>query len=293
MVKSLLKKVVDKTKRVIVKNKSQNTVLSLHNKATGNLKLILNALRRTLQDKSFLEEKEWIGKIEALREKLKSSTSEISIIDYGSGSINLDTKNEKSDQNKPKSRIIGEVCQTASKPYIWSFLLFNLIREFKPSVCLELGTCLGISASFQASALKLNQKGKLITLEGSESLAEIAKNNFQLLGLDNIQVEIGMFQNTLDEALIKNKPINYAFIDGHHDEYATEQYFEKIFPFLSEQALVIFDDISWSEGMKRVWRKIEEDEKVKVSIDLGGVGICLIDDKIEEKQNYKLFNYLD
>ena len=93
------------------------------------------------------------------------------------------------------TKAIGDACKT-SKSHFWSFLLFKLIREFKPSTCLELGTALGISACYQAAALKLNQAGNLTTLEGADSLALIAKQHFQALGLDNVRVVIGRFQDT-------------------------------------------------------------------------------------------------
>jgi len=43
---------------------------------------------------------------------------------------------------------VGKTCKIASKPYFWSLLLFKLIREFKPSNTIELGTCLGISGAY-------------------------------------------------------------------------------------------------------------------------------------------------
>jgi len=144
---------------------------------------------------------------------------------------------------------------------------------------------LGISASFQAAALKLNAMGKIVTLEGADVLASLAERHFQTLGLDNANVVIGRFQDTLDEVLNAYKPVDYAFIDGHHDEKATLAYFEQIMPSLSQQTVLVFDDISWSEGMKRTWRTIMADERVKISIDLQQMGICVIDSRIEHRKN--------
>ena len=41
-------------------------------------------------------------------------------------------------------------------------ILFRLIRNLEPSSCVELGSCVGISASYQAGALSLNKKGQII-----------------------------------------------------------------------------------------------------------------------------------
>jgi len=132
----------------------------------------------------------------------------------------------------------------ARKSYFWSVLLFKLVRKFNPSACIELGTCLGISAAYQASAQKLNRKGKLVTLEGAVSLASLAEKNLQQLGLDNAHVVSGRFQDKLDTVLNENKPIDYAFIDGQHDEKATISYFEQLTPCLSVESIIDFDDIS-------------------------------------------------
>ena len=244
-----------------------------------------DALRETLQDDVTPDEKKWIDKIESLREELNSSTTKISIVDYGAGEASLSLTNEEKDRGRVVTRTIGEFSGGASKPYFWSLLLFKLIRKFRPSFCLELGTCLGISASYQAAALKVNGMGKIVTLEGAESLASLAERHFQSLSLDNVKVVIGRFQDTLDEVLNEYKSIDYAFIDGHHDEKATLAYFEQIIPFLSEGAILVFDDISWSDGMKRAWKTIIADKRVKISVNLRQIGFCIIDSRIESRKN--------
>jgi len=252
--------------------------------ADGVSKLLGDALRETLLNDVTSDEKKWIDRIELLREELNSSTTKISIVDYGAGERSLNRAKEEMDMGRVVTRTVGEFC-SASKSYFWSLLLFKLIRKFRPSICLELGTCLGISASFQAAALKLNAMGKIVTLEGADVLASLAERHFQTLGLDNANVVIGRFQDTLDEVLNAYKPVDYAFIDGHHDEKATLAYFEQIMPSLSQQTVLVFDDISWSEGMKRTWRTIMADERVKISIDLQQMGICVIDSRIEHRKN--------
>ena len=62
---------------------------------------------------------------------------------------------------------------------------------------------------------------------------------------------------------------------GHHDGDATVRYFEDILPFLSEGAILLCDDISWYEEMKRAWESIRIHKRVKTSLDLGVVGLCV------------------
>ena len=116
----------------------------------------------------------------------------------------------------------------------------------------------------------------------------LAEGYFSNLGLDNVEVVVGLFQDTLKSVLEAHQPIEYAFVDGHHQEEATIAYFREVLPFLSERAVVIFDDISWSEGMKRAWSAIKAYESVKICVDLAYVGICIIDSSITQRLSFKV-----
>ena len=135
-----------------------------------------------------------------------------------------------------------------------------------------MGTCVGVSAAYIASALKLNDHGRLITLEGSPALADIARDTLQRLDLDRVEDRTGRFSETLDPALKAMTPVDFAFIDGHHDEVATLNYLEQIKPYLADGAVVVFDDIAWSDGMRRAWRQIAT---AYTSIDLRNVGVVI------------------
>lgn len=226
------------------------------------------------------EEINWIRKIETLRGEMLASDVPL-----------VPMKNASALTGNPKNErvtTIGQVCRNASKPSRWALLLFKVIREFKPENCLELGTCLGISGCYQAVALKLNSTGKLVTIEGAESRTTIARENFRKLGLENIQVVCGPFQDTLFEVLKKQGQVDYTFIDGHHDGDATVGYLEAILPFLSKKAVVIFDDISWSKGMKKAWNVIISSYGVSVSVDLFYMGICVFDKDTEHRHHFKI-----
>jgi hypothetical protein len=47
-------------------------------------------------------------------------------------------------------------------------------------------------------------------------------------------------------------------------------------PFLAGTALLVFDDIAWSPGMKRAWSTIVNDWRVATAVDLGPVGLCVV-----------------
>ena len=73
--------------------------------------------------------------------------------------------------------------------------------------------------------------------------------------------------------------VDFVFIDGHHDENATLSYFRQILPFLSDNAILAFDDIHWSCGMERAWNKIRKDRNLKMALDFFNVGICIFQNK--------------
>jgi predicted O-methyltransferase YrrM len=185
------------------------------------------------------------------------------------------------------SKQVKDFCN-GSKPPFWAKILFRLIRKFGSVSAVELGSCLGISAAYQAAAQKINGAGKITTLEGAVSLSALTQKHLQQLGLDNATVVQGRFQDNLNSVLQENRPVDYAVIDGHHEEKATIAYFTQILPYLAEEAVIVFDDISWSPGMRKAWEKIVENDQVKIAVDLVSIGICIIDGRIEGKQIYRL-----
>lgn len=244
-------------------------------------------LFETIKKRLNIEDKIWVDNIEALRKDLSRDKSEIIITDFGAG----DSKSNRSDSEMHIGQVgrstIAEI-STASKSPFWSLLLYKIISEFKPKTALELGTCLGISSSYQAAALTIYSSGKLITMEGSSSLVEKSRENFTYLGLMNIEVVEGRFSDNLNKVLEDNKPIDYVFIDGHHDQNATIKYFEIIFPHLSEQSIIIFDDISWSKGMKTAWKRIVGNKHTKLNFDLKEIGVCFLDKQRLKKRTIKI-----
>jgi predicted O-methyltransferase YrrM len=155
--------------------------------------------------------------------------------------------------------------------------LYLLVREFKPSVAFELGTNVGISSAYQAAALKLNGGGRLITLEASPYRLRLAKRLHERLGLtDEVSYRPGLFSDTLGRALKESGPVDYAFIDGHHQYRPTLDYFDMICRRATEGAVFVFDDIVWSSGMKRAWGEIKADKRAAVAADFGTMGVCVL-----------------
>jgi predicted O-methyltransferase YrrM len=259
-------------KRLIMPRQIVNIRASVHRSVRG-VGEALDALRN---ESPTSEEARWFTVIENLRGQLSHSTDVIEVLDYGAGNSGKPLAENQILHGQIVKEVVGEACRNYSKSPIWSRLLFHLIRTSRPANCLELGTCLGMSAAYQGAALEVNGNGKIVTLEGAPSFASIAEHNLRSLGLaQRVSVVVGRFQDTLLGVLDDFGKIDYAFIDGHHDEKATIRYFEMILPYLSDSAMLIFDDIGWSPGMIRAWYYICNHSRMDAGFDLKKMGVCL------------------
>lgn len=248
------------------------------------LNIVGNALRETLDIVNSEEEQEIVSLIEQRRTSLLGSKKRIPVIDFGAGNSYSNRTEEEMKQGIQSMAFVSKVCK-ASKPAFWAMFLFKLIRKFEPNSCIELGSCVGISAAYQAAALRLNKKGKLQTLEGSPEIAKIAEDTLAGLDLENASVITGPFHETYRSVLEAGNPVDFLFNDGHHDHDAVLRYFHEALPYLSEEALIVFDDITWSPGMRKAWTEIEGDERVAISIDLHTIGIAFISRKEATKSS--------
>lgn len=257
----------------------------MKNQNNTDVKKLAVIIEESLLNTLSTEEKYWVDRIEKLRNSLNKDNTSIEVTDFGAG----DPKSKRTDEEMYKGvdnlTSVSDICK-ASKPPVWALLLLKLVKDFHSKTVIELGTCLGISAAYQAAGQEINQEGKLITLEGSDSLAKIAENNLNSLNCKNVSVIPGRFQNNLEKILKENKPVDYVFVDGHHDEKATINYFNLLLPYLSEKAVIVFDDISWSSGMKTAWLKVQEHNMIKIIVDLKTIGICILDNTAKEKLIY-------
>ena len=84
----------------------------------------------------------------------------------------------------------------------------------------------------------------------------------------------GRLQDPLSPVLQSmSTPVDYAFIDGHHLEDATLEYFDQIAGNSYDGTVVVFDDIHRSSGMERAWKRTVGDRRIALSVDVGDMGI--------------------
>lgn len=239
--------------------------------------LLGTSIREAAEGRTDALERVWFGRIEALRRQLLASTEEVALVDFGAGPRNSVQDAREMSAGRHLTRTVRQMCGASKSPF-WAEVMFRLIRRFRPRSGLELGTCLGVSAAYQAAAMQLNAEGHLTTCEGAPAAADRSRRNLEILGLSGrVDVVPGRFDDTLPGLLGRIAPVDWVFIDGHHDDGATRAYFARIAPALAERAVVVFDDISWSAGMERAWRAITENQRITAAVDLGKVGVTLLE----------------
>lgn len=158
--------------------------------------------------------------------------------------------------------------------------LFRLIRQYKPSSILELGTSLGISSMYFALAAP---ESRIITIEGCIDSANLARENFEKTGLTNIHVLTGNFEEKLPAALEEMPLPDLVFFDGNHKKQPTLDYFELCLPHIHSGTIFIFDDIHWSAGMEAAWQIIRQHPRVTVSIDIYHMGIVFFKEELSKE----------
>lgn len=213
--------------------------------------------------------------IEKIRQALLSDNHPLKITDMGAGSS----------LQKPAERRVCDIARSAAKSSKYCKLLFRLVNYFQPETILELGTSLGISAAYMASA---HSNARLFTLEGSDTVAEIASETFQQLNLDHTQIIIGNFDDTLAPVLMQIPKLDMAFIDGNHRKEPTLRYFSQCLTKAHNDTILIFDDIHWTEDMEETWETIKANSAVTLTIDLFFLGLVFLKKEFKEKQHFVL-----
>jgi len=116
----------------------------------------------------------------------------------------------------------------------------------------------------------------VITIEGCPETAALARENLDKLHIHNTELLTGNFDDLLPNILNNIEALDFVYVDGNHRKDATLNYFEWCLPKLSQNSIMIFDDIYWSKGMKDAWAQIKAHPEVSVSVDLFWIGLVFV-----------------
>lgn len=221
---------------------------------------IATALRKAALGREATAERQWLERIEARRALLPRELASASA-DTGS--------------SNPTEALDGAtgICALISVPRAWGRFLFHLVRTLAPRSCLEVGTGIGISATYQAAALELNGAGGLITVDTTEH-ARAAERSFAELGLSpRASLVVDAPGEGIARAIERGGPFGLVLLDADHTENGTVRDFDAIAPHLSDGAVIVVDDIGWTDEMRRAWKTIRDRPQVEYALALQRFGI--------------------
>ena len=208
------------------------------------------------------------NKLEQLRSKLLTTDLMIDVDDHGSGAVLPNGK-----------RNVRDIARTSLSPAKFSSLYTRLISHFKIKTIVELGTSLGINASYLASVPGTS----VTTFEGSRAIASVAKSTIEFAALSNVTIIEGPSQITLPDYVGRAPKLDFVFMDAHHEYKPTLQYFSLLLTRLHAGSIMLIDDIHYSAGMEAAWKELKAHPLVYGSIDLYRVGILLFDPSLNKQ----------
>lgn len=207
-----------------------------------------------------LQEEKTIKQIKA---RGKRNQNVIEHTDMGAGS---GTRKYKRNHKR-----VSEIVKSTAIPHKYGRILFNLVKHYQPKNILEFGTATGMSTLYLA--LSKPQDSKIITLEGCEETATVARSNFKKTNAKGIEILTGDFALVLPVAMQKLSQIDMVYIDGNHVKKPTLEYFKTLLNQIHNDTIIVFDDVHWSNEMTEAWNTIQKNDNVTLSIDLFKMGI--------------------
>ncbi len=169
-----------------------------------------------------------------------------------------------------------------SKPFQCRFMS-RLVQWKKPSIVLELGTSLGLSAAYMALA---TNEVRIHTVEGDPAVAMRAEQFFQQMKLRNITLHTLPFEEFLVQIKMILPRIDVLFLDGNHTAAALQSYYHSLKNFIDEDSIVIVDDIYWSADMTKGWNDLVQQPEVTQSVDCFHFGLLFFGKNFKQKEHH-------
>ncbi len=241
--------------------------------------------------------------IEEIRQEMLKDTRELEFVDYGSGGP-LPTSPSKgrsanmrrlcdiakgSLARRKDAQLLARLVGWLGRPLLTSTSRGGIGDEAsedrKGLMIVELGTSLGVTTAYLAA---MDSRNKVVTYEGCPAVAEVARANWEKLGLSNIACVVGEITvDSLQLTVDRLSGIDVAFIDANHTYEATLTYFNALASRVHEKSVVVVDDIHYNEDMEKAWKAICADERVTTTMDLYRMGLVFFD-KHYWRKHYKM-----
>ena len=206
----------------------------------------------------------------------------------------VDFGSQGSKEGKHIRRKVSEIAKKhLERPEVGQ-MLFRLVnwigeQEKRPLEIIELGTSLGITTAYLASA---DSRNTVHTYEGSGEVLRVAQGVWHALKLENIRWYEGNIDQTFlgtDSSLLISAParVDIAYVDANHTYEATKRYADFLLDRLQTKGVLAIDDIHYSEEMERAWEDLKQDPRVTTTMDLYHIGLVFVDPHYL-KRHYKI-----
>jgi len=163
-------------------------------------------------------------------------------------------------------------------------VITDVIRQWRPRHCLELGTAYGIGTSYIALAQeRFVSGGRLWTIEGSDTQYQFSAPRLAGAYGENVTALHGRTDILVPE--LADHGFDFVFHDAGHSFEAYTEDFQHMLPGLQEGAVVLFDDIRWqgsavtgrSSGCYEGWITVTNHPRVVMAFEINGsYGVALI-----------------
>ena len=243
------------------------------------------------------------GEIERCREKMLRDERELEFVDYGSAIKSRSLENGSEAVCRLEFRDMRRVCDIARRSLAkrkYAQMLSRLVNwlgashslengsgtayslEFRGLTIVELGTSLGVTTAYMAA---MDSRNRVVTFEGCEAVANMARENWKALNINNIECRVGEID--VEQLTRDIEHLDVAFIDANHTCVSTCEYFDVLAGKVREKSVIVVDDIHYSDEMEKAWKAICADERVTSTIDLYQMGLVFFD-KHYWKRNYTM-----
>ena len=155
-----------------------------------------------------------------------------------------------------QTRIPNSVRTTAAMGNLYSLL----VERKKPDIVVEFGTAFGVSGMYFLAGINNNDKGQLLTFEPNEVWAKMARYNLSQIS-HRFTLTVGTFEDNIKTALQEECCIGMAFIDAIHTKEFVIPQLDIVVANCCSKAIILLDDINFSESMRECWREVAVDER--------------------------------
>lgn len=145
--------------------------------------------------------------------------------------------------------------------------LAHLARGLKPRSIVEIGAGFGVSGMYWASALAELGTGSLMTFEPNIRWRAIAEHNIRAI-CDRVQVVEGTFEDRLAALNVPLQSVDILSVDAIHTVTAVSAQLALAAPLLAPNAVILIDDIKFSPGMYRYWRRLAAAPEFSMSFEI-------------------------